>query len=226
MNTTIGSLPTLADSLASTFPSCDEAPLALALLDELAKGDPVGPAALATRARRSEGEVTDVVARWPNVHFDDKGRVIAFSGLSLAPTPHRLEVAGRQLYTWCAWDTLFLPALLAQPASVASTCPVTGTEVRLSVGPAGVQSAEPASVRVSFPAPASTVTSDITATFCCHVHFLADQDAAAQWLSGNDGALTLSLEDAVELGRLATRSLLLDGRKSAPSPHQTGERAC
>jgi alkylmercury lyase len=212
MNTTPGSLSTLADSVAGTFPCCDDAPLALALLDELAKGEPVGVGRLARAAHRDEGDIAAVLHRWPNVHRDGQARVVAFGGLGVTPTPHRFEVAGRGLYTWCAWDTLFLPALLGQEARVESACPVTRTEVRLSVGPDGVHAAQPPSLQVSFPAPASTVTSDITTSFCCHVHFLADQDAAEEWLGENQGALTLSLQDAVELGRLATRALLVDGR--------------
>lgn len=222
MNTT--TLPTLADSLASTFPCCDDAPLALALLDELAKGEPVRPAALAARVGRDEREITGAIARWPNLHLDDHGQIVAFGGLSLTPTQHSFEVAGRQLYTWCAWDTLFLPALLGEPARIASTCPVTGTEVWLDVAPDGVESAEPAFLQVSFPPPASTVTSDITATFCCHVHFLAGQQAAQAWLAENPGALTLSLPEASELGRLATQALLVDGRgEGNPGTRRDGQ---
>jgi alkylmercury lyase len=206
------SLATLAESLASTFPCCDDAPLARALLHELAKGDPVAPAALAARTR-DRREVTQAVARWPNVQLDDHGRVQAFGGLSLIPTQHRFEVAGRQLYTWCAWDTLFLPALLGQQARVVSTCPVTGTEVHLAVGPDGIDAAKPPSLQVSFPDPASTVTSDITASFCCQVHFLAGEEAAEAWLAENQGALTLGLVDAFELGRLATQPLATDRRR-------------
>jgi alkylmercury lyase len=188
------SLSTLAHSLASTFPCCDDAPLALATLDELAKGEPVRPAALAARTNRDQAEISQVVARWPNVHLNTDGEVVAFGGLNVTPTEHRFEVAGHELYTWCAWDTLFLPAVLGQTARVSSTCPVTGADVRLTVAPDGIHDAQPGSVRVSFPPPASTVTSDITATFCCHVHFLAGQQAAEQWLDGNAGALTLSLD--------------------------------
>lgn len=213
MNTTSHSLPTLADSLASTFPCCDDPPLAIALLDELAKGEPVSAAQLARAVNRDEADLAATLDGWPNVHRDGHARVVAFGGLSVTPTQHRFEIAGRQLHTWCAWDTLFLPALLGQAAHVESTCPVTATEARLTVAPDGVRAAEPASLQVSFPALASTVTSDITASFCCHVHFLAGQDAADAWLADNPGALTLSLEDALELGRLATQPLLEDGRR-------------
>jgi alkylmercury lyase len=212
MNTTARSLPTFADTLASTFPCCDDAPLALALLDELTKAEPVTVARLARAVEREAVEVLAVLDRWPNVHRDNQGRIVAFAGLSLIPTRHRFEVAGRGLYTWCAWDTLFLPALLGQAARVESVCPVTGTEALLTVNPEGVHSAQPASLQVSFPASASTDTSDVTASFCCHVHFLAGEAAGEAWLAENPRGLTLGLEDAVELGRLATQRLLEDGR--------------
>jgi hypothetical protein len=81
-------LDTLADALEGTFPACDDAPAALALLRELARGEPVDAAA--------------APARWLNVKHDESGRIVAFSGLSLTPTAHRFTVAGRKLYTWCA----------------------------------------------------------------------------------------------------------------------------
>jgi alkylmercury lyase len=205
------SLPALADSLAGTFPCCDDAPLALGLIGELAEGEPVTVARLAQAVDRGEPDVAAVLERWPNVQRDDQGRIVEFAGLSLTPTRHGFDVAGRRLYAWCAWDTLFLPALIGQEARVRSTCPVTGTEVQLTVGPAGVHDAEPTSLLVSFPAPATTVTSDITTSFCGHVHFLAGEDAAEAWLADNQGGLALSLDDAVVLGRLATRPLLEDG---------------
>jgi alkylmercury lyase len=206
----IRSLHALADTLEGTFPCCDDAPLALALIGELARGDPVAVARLAQAVDRDEPDLAAVLDRWPNVHRDDHGRIVAFAGLSLTPTRHAFDVAGRRLYTWCAWDTLFLPALIGREARVRSHCPVTGTEVRLSVGPAGVDEAEPARLLVSFPAPKTAVNADITASFCRHVHFLAGREAAETWLAGNQGGLVLSLDDAVELGRLSTRSLLED----------------
>jgi alkylmercury lyase len=205
------SVEALADSLAGTFPCCDDAPLALGLIHQLAEGERVTEARLARAVDRDKPDVAAVLDRWPNVQRDDEGRIVAFAGLSLTPTRHRFDVAGRRLYAWCAWDTLFLPALIGQEARVKSSCPVTGTEVWLTVGPAGVHDAEPAHLLVSFPAPASTVTSDITASFCGHVHFLAGGDAAEEWLADNQGGLAVSLDDAVELGRLATRPLLEDG---------------
>jgi alkylmercury lyase len=200
------SLPMLADGLAGTFPAADDAPLARALLALLARGEPVTEAQLTAVADRSPGDVSAALARWPNVHRDGRG-VVAFGGLSLRPTQHRFEVAGRELFTWCAWDALFLPSLLGEPADVGSTCPVTGAPVRLRIDARGAADAEPHDLRVSFPAPATASTADIVDSFCCHVHFLAGRAAARRWLGRHPGGRVLDLRDAYELGQLATAGL-------------------
>jgi alkylmercury lyase len=200
------SLQALAESLAATFPGSDDAPLARALLRELTRGEPVSDATLAASTGRDQRGVTATLARWPNVHRDEHGRVEAFGGLSLRSTKHRFDVGGRRLYTWCAWDPLFLPALLDDEAEVASSCPMTGTEVRLTVAPGGVLAAYPDDVWVSFPSPAQTSTDDIIESFCCHVHFVAGASAAREWASARPGTFALGLADAFELGRLATRA--------------------
>jgi alkylmercury lyase len=203
----IPSLEALAESLAGTFPGCDDALLARALLGELAHGEPVTPTRLAALAECDEQQATETLARWPNVRRDEHGRVEAFGGLSLRPTTHRFEAAGRPLYTWCAWDTLFLPALLDEPAQVNSTCPATGAAVRLTVVPDRVVASHPQDVRVSFPPAGQASTADIVESFCCHVHFLAGEDAATEWVSRSPGTFVLDLDDAFELGRLSTRAL-------------------
>jgi alkylmercury lyase len=200
-------LEAMADSLAGTFPGCEDAPLALALLRELARGEPVPAHALAASAARQDADVQATLARWPNVQRDDHDRIVAFGGLTLRPTAHRFEVGGPTLYAWCAWDTLFLPALLDQTAHVRSRCPITGVDVRLTVTPGGVREAAPAGLVVSFPPPGAARVADITGSFCCHVHFLAGPQAADRWRAAHDGALALTLSEAFELGRLSTRAM-------------------
>jgi alkylmercury lyase len=198
----------MADSLAGALPGCQDAPLALALVRELARGKPVSTAALAATAGRDDAAVTAALTAWPSIQRDERRRVIAFSGLSLRPTGHRLHVDGRALYAWCAWDTLFLPAMLGRPARVRSRCPVTGTDVQLTVASDRVRASDPAPLAVSFPAPDAVCAHDITGSFCCHVHFLAGAEAAERWRADHDGAVVLDLDDAFELGRMATRACL------------------
>ena len=200
-------LTAIARSAVGALGCCDDAPLARALLRELANGEPITDRALAAATGRKEGQVSAILARWPNVERDAQRRVVAFSGLTLRPTAHRVEVAGRELFAWCAWDTLFLPALLEQPARVQSRCPVTDTDVRLTVEPDGVRERNPEALRVSLPRPGAVSTEDVTGSFCCHVHFLAGTVAAELWLAEHRGGAAVTLDEAFELGRLATQPL-------------------
>ena len=184
----------------ATFPACDDAPLALALVRLLARGEPVTDAMLAAAGERERDDVTAQLARWPNIERDADAAVVGFSGLTLRATAHSFRVEGRELHTWCAWDTLFLPGMLGATAHVRSTCPVTGRTVRLVVAPDGVEHADPPGIHVSFPPMATTDTADITRTFCCHVHFLAGPDAGRTWQDTHPDGHVLDLAAAFELG--------------------------
>jgi alkylmercury lyase len=197
-----------ADALRDTFPGCEDAPLASALVQLLAQGTPVTDTMVAAAAGRAEGDVAAQLAQWPNVERDAGGAVTGFSGLTLRPTAHRFEVEGRRLHTWCAWDTLFLPGMLGATAYVRSVCPVTRRPVELVVAPDRVERADPADVFVSFPPSATTDTADITASFCCHVHFLAGADAARRWQDTHPAGDVLDLGAAFELGCGAAAPLI------------------
>lgn len=185
----------IAPRLEPLFPALDERDqqLSLSVLGELARGAPVR---LPAESRRRMQE-------WPGVYYDAEQRVIGFSGLSLASTRHRLRANGRNLFTWCAWDTLFLPALLGTRIEVASTCRATGQSVRLTVSPTAVESAEPPGLVVSFVVPdAEAVRADVIASFCHYVHFFVSETAAGPWLEKHPDAFLLPLADAFEVGRV------------------------
>ena len=207
-----GAPPADADALAlalqPTFRVREDAPLALALVRLLSAGHPVSPAALAQAVDRPEREVTERLDQWPNIERDERRRVVGFSGLTLRATGHGLRVGDRQLYAWCAWDTLFLPSLLDETAHVSSKCAVTGANVELAVSPREVQSTSPGELYVTFPAPAGLDTRNIRRSFCCHVMFLAGADAARSWEGTHAGSLVLGVDAAQELGRHTVAPLL------------------
>jgi alkylmercury lyase len=204
-------------ALQATFPAADDAALALALLRLLAAGKPVSAAALADAAGRDIDAVARRLDDWPNVKRDAAGAVVAFAGLSLQATAHAFDINGRRLHTWCAWDTLFLPALLQATASVRSRCAVSGAPVELVVSGERVEHAAPPELYVTFPPLSATHARDITGTFCCHVHFLAGAPARDDWAAGHPGGRVLELGDAFAVGRRAVAPLL---------DHSTSEVSC
>ncbi|MGQ0658077.1 MAG: organomercurial lyase [Chromatiales bacterium] len=133
----------------------------------LAQAVPVAVPTLAERAGVTLQDAESTLAAWPGVFKDDNGQVVGFWGLTISPTKHRLIVGEHTLYTWCAWDTLFIPEILGQPVSVRSLSPVDSAEIAFEVRPRGVADAAPPDTMVSFVLPrGENWTRDILANFC------------------------------------------------------------
>jgi len=168
-----------------------------ALLRLLLEGRPVTATQVAAAAGLPEDKVRDALSvEW--LERDGEGRVVG-AGLTLVQTPHCFRVDGRQLYAWCALDTLTFPSLLGVTAEVESPCHATGTPVRLTVTPDGVTSAEPTTAVVSV-VPLDRAP-NIRTAFCDHVHFFRSGEDAREWLATHAGGMVIPIEDASALGR-------------------------
>lgn len=196
------------DALATRFLECtprldgDGKRMSIGLYRLLAEGDPVLPRELATKVGLDEKRVHEMLRGWPGVFFDKQGRVQGYWGLTIAEMKHRFEVAGKTLYTWCAWDSLFLPEILQKTAQVSSSCPVTGVRIMLTVHPDRIEIVEPAETVMSFPgADRIECGEDVITNFCHFVHFFRSPGAASRWLEKHPGHLILSSDEALELAR-------------------------
>ena len=144
---------------------------------------------------------------------DADDNIVGLMGLSLNPDwAHRFNINGNSLRTWCAWDTLFLPALLDASTEVVSESPVSGGTVRLTVTPEGVTSANPVSAVVSMATidpKAHDVSSieGIWGNFCHQVYFFPTREEADEWAEGKSNIAILTVEEAFEVGRLAFSEL-------------------
>ncbi len=116
--------------------------------------------------------------------------------------PHRFQVDGRTLYTWCAWDSVFIPGILGKTAHVESTDPLTREKISLVVEPEGVKELEPADTVVSFLAPNRVFDANIIQSFCHFVHFFGSRESGERWTSEHNGTFLFSVDEAYELGRL------------------------
>jgi alkylmercury lyase len=176
--------------------------VAVCLYRLLARGRPVHPDALARAAGLERAEVDALLAAWHGVQRDGEA-VTGFWGLTVRPgSPHVLQVDGVTLHAWCAWDTLFLPDLLAARAQVTSRDPVSGEPLRLVVTPEALESIEPAGAVLSMLEPREDMLADIVTRFCGHVHFFASPRSGEAWLSTHPGATLMSPADGHALGRL------------------------
>ncbi len=213
----------LARRIEARFPKLTERGrhVALAVHRTLALGQPVPDYAIAAATGLQIMEVQEEMADWSGVYRSESGRIIGYWGLALGKTPHEFEVEGRTLYTWCAWDTLFLPELIGKDATVRSRSAVTGEPITLQVTAHAATSPNP-DVVVSFIDPESCdVEGDqIISSFCCHILFLASREGGEEWAAQKgEGTYLLSLQEAFELGR-ACNALRYGSALATPAPNR------
>ncbi|MBE2184454.1 MAG: alkylmercury lyase MerB [Anaerolineae bacterium] len=171
------------------------------VLQLLAEGLPVTPERVAEKLGQPVEFIRISFAELQNCgcEFSEQGALIG-DALTLTPTQHHFRVNGTDLYAWCALDTLFLPALIDRTAEITSTCPQTGTSIRLTVSPHGVEAVSPPETALSIVV-ASGCTSGINGTFCGQMHFFASTEAAREWVGERPDFAVLSVGDAFELAR-------------------------
>jgi alkylmercury lyase len=151
-------IPTVSQYWAALKPhlprfSPDEQRTAVALYRELAKGQAVRDAQLAGALGISAAECRALLQRDSIkrlTYADGDGLLVGFGGLAAAPMHHRFEVDGRDLSTWCAWDSLFVPEILRRPARILSTDPESGEKVHLIVTPERIEWFELKETVISF----------------------------------------------------------------------------
>ena len=145
---------------------------------------------------------------------DGDDGIIGIVGLSLNKDwAHKFEVRGNSLRTWCAWDTLFIPLLLAETAVVESESPVSGDLIRVTVSPEGVKDTSPEAAVVSVVVldPEKGEVDSVEqawAQFCHQVYFFTSRREAEQWKADRDDIEILSVDEAFELGRHAWSGVL------------------
>jgi alkylmercury lyase len=188
--------------------------LLLRVLRTLAHGQPVSEAEvdrISAELGMAPSEAHDFLRAV--TERDAAERIVGVLGLSLNEHPHQFSVAGHRMSTWCAEDTLFLPALLGEQATIESTSPLSRETVRLTVGPEGVQAVSPAGAVVSIvivdPGTGDMRSVDaIWRTFCRHIHFFASRQEAERWSAGRDDIGILTPAEGYAIGRELTSPFL------------------
>ena len=94
--------------------------------------------------------------------------------------------------------------VLGAAVRVSSHCPITGTEVRVTVTSDGVEAVEPATAVMSMMPPDLASFDDIITTLCHFIWFFADDGAARSWTAENPDTFVVSIEDGFEIGRRMT----------------------
>lgn len=154
----------------------------------------------------------DIPKSW--LQWDQRGELVGVAGLSRSNTAHVLGLGQQTLYAWCAFDCMFLPALLGVSLMIRSQCPASGAQILLRVSGDAVEHISPAGTVISFVTPdAAAVEQRLREVFCRHVRFFESEDAASSMLS--KGATLVTPAAAHRLG--AVRNRIVFGDAVQPS---------
>jgi len=184
----------------------------------LARGEPVLPAEIARAAGVAPQRAEESLRSWPLVFWDDQDCIIGFWGLAIRPLKptHSMELDGRTVYGWCAWDTLFIPEILNTEIHVESTDPQNGEKVQLTVTPDEVKEVHPRETMVSFLFPVGPVGADVVQSFCHFVHFFSSPESGQQWIADHPGTFLLTVEEGFELGRRTNQLRMMPMSSNRP----------
>jgi alkylmercury lyase len=175
---------------------------------QVARGKPIEKTALAAALHLSLEKLEQRLVRLPDLEYDQQGHIVGW-GITLVPTRHRFQIHGQELFTWCAFDTVFYPPRLRVEAQVQSLCPVTCRAISFVATPDGnVRNLIQDSGVLSLIIPTEQRNYG-RAGFCERSLFFWDEQAASSFLKTHPEAILLSIEEAAYVGKLVAQNRAL-----------------
>ncbi len=173
--------------------------VSVALYRLLGRGLPATREALGVACGFSQERIGQLLGELPptGLELDARGDVVAFGGLSLAPTHHRFVAGGVELHTWCVLDALFLPEILGKGAILVTHCPASGAELTVELSPREVRAARPSGTVMSIVGPDRQACCDnLRKAFCDKVNLFKDEPTFMAWSRRREDMGCVTLEEA------------------------------
>ncbi len=154
---------------------------------------------IATRTCFGEDAVREGLSQLDAIgrlQFDAQGRVVAIFGLSLLSTKHRMSLRGRDFHTWCAYDSVGIPAALGESAHVSNSCELCHQVIEFDIVEGRVP--EMPIVVSWLVQPCASIREE----FCPTVNFFCDEAHFVAWApEGYPRSAFLTLEQAAIEGQ-------------------------
>lgn len=100
----------------------------------LLEGETPTAADIAVRARltpeRAEAAAARLLGR-ETLLATDHGHIEGIAGLTVRPTRHQLTMGGTSIHTWCAFDSVGIPAALGVDATARTSCGHCGDAIEV-----------------------------------------------------------------------------------------------
>ncbi|MCK4709520.1 MAG: hypothetical protein KAU21_12955, partial [Gammaproteobacteria bacterium] len=168
----------------------------------LAKGKPVSLKIFSNAIHLNTDETKILLDNWTGVSFDKNKNIDAFWGVSTSETTHSFRLGNQTLYTWCAWDLLFIPVIYKQTITAETLCPITQQIIRLRISEKGIEDVTPVTSMITFIKPdLQQLKDNVTNSFCQYIFFVESEKTGEQWQQQNPDGFLLELNQGFELGK-------------------------
>lgn len=160
------------------------------------RGHPVAPEALLPGRGDEAAEAVDRLAEQGRAEIDGRGRLVGIHGLTLGVSRHSFIHRGVTRHTWCAFDSIGIPAALRVDAVAHTDCPTCGSALVVEVRDGSVREASPV-----LWLPALGESSHLINTFCAVADLYCSPQHLEQRIDLEHAAgTTVSLAEAAEIG--------------------------
>lgn len=170
--------------------------VAVAGFAALWRGHPVEPTALLPGRGEEGATAVAALAERGRAQLDGRGRLVGVHGLTLGVSRHSFVHHGVARHTWCAFDSVGIPAALRIDAVAHTDCPTCGSALSVNVQDAV---ARPSSLVLWLPAPNDE--SHLIDTFCAVADLFCSRAHLEQRIDvGSSLGRVVSVAEACEIG--------------------------
>jgi len=195
------------------FPSLDKTgqQQAIQLYQLLSRGKNINIDQFASTIDKSLQETDHLLEAWTGVSINEQQLIDGFWGVSTKETSHQFCINQSTLYTWCAWDLLFMPVIYQQTITAKTRCPVSDQAIELVISPDRIETVNPGSAMITFIKPdLDAIKEDVTGSFCQYVFFVASEETGIKWQQQRSDGFLLSMEQGFNLGKKIIQQVFKD----------------
>lgn len=161
------------------------------------RGHPIDPAVLLPDRRETAARAVAALAERGRAELDTRGFLIGVHGLTLRDSRHSFVHHGVARNTWCAFDSVGIPAALELDAVARTDCPTCGRAMTVDVRDGSVPTASPV---LWLPEPDDS--SHLIESFCAAADLYCSPAHLDQRIEVNrTPGRVVSLAEAAALGR-------------------------
>jgi len=181
--------------------SVAETAVVAAGIDALWRGRSLSPREIWPQDPVVAEEVFASLAAAGRAEVDDAGRVFGVHGFTLSHTRHTIFHGDVKVHTWCAFDSIGIPAAFGLDATAATDCPTCGRGLTVAISGGVPEQSVPAGELAQW-LPEAAATGDLMGKFCANADIYCSRAHLEQRIDTATAAgSVLTVADAARVGR-------------------------